>query len=80
MFEFDPAKSAANKSKHGIDFEQAQALWFDQRRLEIPTRRGNDEERWVVIGAIAGVMWAAVVTCRDDGVRIFSVRRARTAE
>ena len=28
-FEFDPAKSAANKDKHGIDFVEAQALWLD---------------------------------------------------
>lgn len=29
MFEFDPAKSAANANKHGIDFVAAQALWSD---------------------------------------------------
>ena len=53
MFEFDPAKSAANKAKHGIDFVEAQALWLDQGRREIPTRRDNPyEERWAVIGAI----------------------------
>jgi uncharacterized DUF497 family protein len=33
MFEFDPAKSAANLEKHGIDFEAVQALWADTRRL-----------------------------------------------
>ena len=26
-FEYDPAKSRANAQKHGIDFEQAKALW-----------------------------------------------------
>jgi uncharacterized DUF497 family protein len=26
LFEFDPAKSEANKVKHGIDFEEAQEL------------------------------------------------------
>ena len=34
QFEFDPAKSAANRDKHGIDFVEAQGLWrvvsFDQ--------------------------------------------------
>ena len=38
MFEFDPAKSAANLEKHGIDFEEVQAVWADTRRLEIPAR------------------------------------------
>ena len=26
-FEFDSAKSAANRDKHGIDFVEAQQLW-----------------------------------------------------
>ena len=26
-FEFDPRKSEINKTKHGIDFVEAQALW-----------------------------------------------------
>ena len=34
-FEFDPAKSAANLKKHGIDFLGAQALWSDPDRLEV---------------------------------------------
>lgn len=28
-FEYDQQKSASNKEKHGIDFEEAQALWDD---------------------------------------------------
>ena len=30
-FEFDPAKSAANRDKHGIDFVEAQGLWGGPR-------------------------------------------------
>lgn len=37
-FEFHPAKSAANLEKHGIDFQDAQAIWNDPDRLEIPAR------------------------------------------
>jgi uncharacterized protein len=48
-FEFDPAKSAANLAKHGIDFT-------------------------------AGQCWSAVVTYRDENVRIISVRRSREGE
>jgi uncharacterized protein len=29
VFEYDPNKSAENKRKHGIDFEDAQRLWAD---------------------------------------------------
>jgi uncharacterized DUF497 family protein len=35
---FDPAKSAANKAKHGIDFIEAQALWLDMDRIDVPAR------------------------------------------
>jgi len=31
MFEFDPVKSASNKRKHAIDFEEAQRLWRSRR-------------------------------------------------
>jgi uncharacterized DUF497 family protein len=29
-FEFDLKKSASNRKKHGIDFEEAQELWIDR--------------------------------------------------
>ena len=79
QFEFDPAKSLANLAKHGIDFEQAQALWQDQDYLEIPART-QDEPRWLVLGQVDGRVWAAIVTCRGTAVRIISVRRARQEE
>ncbi|MDP2957340.1 MAG: hypothetical protein Q8N53_13025, partial [Longimicrobiales bacterium] len=37
-FEFDEAKSRMNLEKHGIDFEQAKALWLDPKRREVPAR------------------------------------------
>ncbi len=78
-FEFDPAKSAVNLAKHGIDFISAQALWSDSDRLEIPAR-SLDESRAQVIGRIDGVVWSAFITLRDDRIRIISVRRARDDE
>ena len=78
-FEFDPAKSAANLKKHGIDFIGAQALWSDPDRLEIPARL-LDEPRTQVIGRIGDSVWSAFVTLRGDRIRIISVRRARDDE
>jgi uncharacterized DUF497 family protein len=66
MFEFDPAKSAANRDKHGIDFEEVQALWSDARRP--------------LIGMIGPRHWTVVFTRRDDRLRIISARRARKEE
>ncbi len=78
-FEYDPAKSASNLTKHGIDFEQAQALWDDPWMLEAPAKT-EDEPCFLSIGKIDGKPWAAVWTPRGDTVRIISARRARKEE
>ena len=78
-FEFDSVKSVSNKNKHGIDFVEAQALWQDFMRVEIPART-MDEPRWIVVGQISGTHWSAVVTYRQERTRIISVRRSRDEE
>ena len=78
-FEFDAAKSAANKLKHGIDFVEAQALWADPDRLETPART-VDEPRYQGIGRIDETSWSAFITYRHEAIRIISVRRARPEE
>jgi uncharacterized protein len=77
--EYDPAKSAANKAKHGIDFEEAKALWLDKRLLETAART-TDEPRWLAIGLLAGKHWAVVFTRRGETIRLISARRARDEE
>jgi uncharacterized DUF497 family protein len=78
-FEFDSEKSRSNRRKHGIDFEEAQALWSDPDAVEIPART-TDEPRFVVIGKIRGRLWSAVTTPRAGRTRIISVRRSRDEE
>lgn len=78
-FEFDLSKSSSNRNKHGIDFEEAQALWDDPDLLEIPARTA-DEPRYLIIGRIRGKHWSGVVTYRDSVIRIISVRRSRAEE
>ncbi len=78
-FEFDPEKSAANLNKHGLDFEDAQALWADPDLLEIPAK-DIDEPRSLVIGKIHGKYWSAIITRRNPNIRIISVRRSRERE
>lgn len=79
QFEYDPAKSEANVDKHGIDFVAAQALWDDPMRVEVAARV-TGEPRWLVIGEIGDRHWSAVVTYRDERVRLISVRRSREEE
>ena len=68
-----------NKEKHGIDFQEAQALWDDPDLLEIPART-TDEPRFLIIGRIAGAHWSGVITYRKQSIRIISVRRSRKEE
>ena len=78
-FEFDEAKSRANKARHGMDFVEAQALWEDMDLLEVPAKT-EDEPRAIVIGTIAEKHWSAIITWRNDKIRIISVRRSRREE
>ena len=78
-FEFDPSKSDANLLKHGIDFLAAQALCRDPALLEIPARTSS-ESRFLVIGRLRGRHWSAVITYRQQTIRLISVRRSRPDE
>jgi uncharacterized protein len=78
-FEFDPAKSVANKRKHGIDFNEAQTLWNDENRIESPARFVG-EPRARVIGLIGLRHWTAFITYRHDSIRLISCRRSRAHE
>lgn len=78
-FEYDPKKSRSNAEKHGIDFQQAQALWSDPDLVEIRVRT-EDESRFMVIGKIGDRHWSGVITFRGNSIRIISVRRSRREE
>ena len=78
-FEFDSRKSNLNLKKHGIDFVEAQLLWLDPNLLEIPAKT-IDEPRFLIIGKIPDRHWSAVITYRNENIRIISVRRARDEE
>lgn len=78
-FEYDPDKSRSNKEKHGIDFDEIQALWNDSERLEIPAM-STDELRHLVIGKLEEKHWSVVITYRNKRIRLISARRARDEE
>lgn len=78
-FEFDTNKSSINFDKHGINFIDAQELWADPDLLQVKAK-SEGEQRYLVIGTITGKFWSAVITYREDTIRIISVRRSRKAE
>jgi uncharacterized DUF497 family protein len=52
QFEFDPQKSEINKTKHGIDFVEAQALW--KSKHVVLSAKDALEKRYLIIGTISG--------------------------
>ncbi|WP_019506352.1 BrnT family toxin [Pleurocapsa sp. PCC 7319] len=79
QFDYDLVKSSSNKVKHGIDFNEAQILWQDSQRIEIKART-TTEFRFIVIGKIDNKHWSAIITYRENKIRIISVRRSRDNE
>jgi uncharacterized DUF497 family protein len=79
VFEYDKEKSQSNKLKHGVDFEEIQELWRDERYVQVPSRY-VEESRFLVIGKFDGKTWSCIVTYRNDVVRIISARRSRPDE
>ena len=78
-FEFDKNKSASKLNKHGIDFVTAQELWNDPDLIEIQAT-SDSEARFLLVGRIKEKHWSAVITYRENKIRIISVRRSRNSE
>jgi uncharacterized DUF497 family protein len=79
QFEFDDRKSVSNLNKHGIDFIAAQAIWNDPDLVEVQAT-SDDEPRYLIIGRIKNKHWSAVITHRENTIRLISVRRSRKSE
>jgi uncharacterized DUF497 family protein len=62
QFEWDEAKNQANIEKHGIAFEDAQAVFYDPWAVQIPdTRYDYGESRFILIGQHNDFAWVLVV-------------------
>jgi uncharacterized DUF497 family protein len=79
IFEFDKQKSKRNKEKHGIDFVETQYIWEDPDCVMIPARTIG-ESRYLLIGKYDNKIWSAIVTLRNQKIRIISIRRSRKNE
>ncbi len=86
MFEWDSAKAAANRAKHGVSFEEAATVFGDPDGLDGPDLgHSGKERRFLRLGRSAEgrVLMAAYTSRRrDDGesIRIISARRASRKE
>ncbi|MGH2617554.1 MAG: BrnT family toxin [Thermomicrobiales bacterium] len=76
IVDWDPAKNRSNQRKHGIDFEDAQAVFLDPDRIEVLDDRDYGEERWAVIGTVGRLVVSVIYTNRNGGIRLISARKA----
>jgi len=75
-FEWDRRKAASNLKKHGIDFADAAAVFYDESAITIQEDFAG-ERRFITLGmdALARIL-VVVYTWRSDSVRIISTRKA----
>ncbi|MFZ3181665.1 MAG: BrnT family toxin [Methylocystis silviterrae] len=84
-------KNAANKRKHGVDFETALRVFADPFALSEQDRIEEGEPRWQTIGLLEGHLLLLVAhTVREEGddevseeveiIRIISARKANRKE
>ena len=75
-FTWDPAKSTANISKHGVSFEQAMRIFAGAVVTWADDRDDHGEMREISIGLLDGIAVLVVVhTERGEATRIISARR-----
>jgi len=79
-FEWDDAKSRANRIKHGVSFEAIDELDFDTAIEFEDDRFDYGEQRIAAIGWLRGKLHAVTFTWRDDTIYIISLRPATKAE
>jgi uncharacterized DUF497 family protein len=80
LIDFDPAKSARNQRERGIAFERFADMDFETAIAVEDTRKDYGERRLRVLGTIDGKLHAAVITPRDETIRVISLRRANKRE
>jgi uncharacterized DUF497 family protein len=83
-FEWEPRKASANLKKHGISFEEAKSVFYDERaRFISDPDHSEDEDRFILLGVSHSLRVILVCHCyRSEGntVRIISARKATAKE
>ncbi len=84
VFEWDEGKNRENRRKHGVTFEEARSVFFDEEAVEFEDVEHSDvEERFLMLGRSARLRIVLVSYClRNEGstIRIVSARKATKNE
>lgn len=82
--EWDEAKNSSNKRKHGVSFEEAETVFYDDWAILVEDDDPDEpEERFLLLGMSASMRTLVVCHCfREDDqiIRIISARRADRQE
>jgi hypothetical protein len=83
-FEWDATKAASNIKKHGISFEEAQSVFYDEFAVQFfDNEHSENEDRFLMLGMSVNAKLLLVCHCeRDAGqvIRIISARKATRRE
>jgi len=83
-FEWEPRKASANLKKHGISFEEAKSVFYDENaKLISDPDHSEDEDRFILLGVSYSLRVILVCHCYRSGdnvVRIISARKASPKE
>lgn len=83
-FEWDENKNQINKKKHGLSFETAREVFYDEYAILFDDPDHSiDEDRFLIIGQIRSEQICIVSHCYRDNenrIRIISARRATKNE
>ncbi len=84
LFEWDPKKNEINKKKHGLSFEVAKEVFYDEFAIVFDDPDHSiEEDRFLIIGSIRAEQICIVSHCYRDNenrIRIISARRAAKTE
>ena len=83
-FEWDLTKARSNLKKHGVSFEEAQSVFYDEFAIQFFDDEGSDsEDRFLLLGQSQEQRVLIICHCeRDKGntIRIISARKATKHE
>ena len=83
VFEWDEAKNQINIVKHGIDFIEAETVFFDENAILIPDPDHSQEEERFILGISEKLRLMVVCHCyraSDTVIRIISARKPTKQE
>ncbi len=80
QIEFDPAKDAANREKHGVSLVLAGELDWEAALVWVDERFEYNEIRMIALAPRTGILYYVAFVNRGDARRIISLRRANRRE